>query len=299
MKNIIVFTPGYDFSDDNFVRLKEEKFLELKTNFLQRLEKAREKPFVLENEKKILLEHDKQSIEVYGSILLQEFETCFKTGSKSIQEVIADFVNLYHKKRTEWAKMYKITAIQNNTEFRRYGEYHEFELLVLMTAWANKNKHFDGRPNKNNNCPVDITRTDAVHYFERLAEYQAEKEYGKYIEGFKNAEESDNSDKRAKDAGEYTIARQILAIRHVLIEFGMQEAYTNNSDIARLVHLLAGREVSKIANSPIYDRMKKLNATNKMDLADYQFVIRHFEKLNAPSGSGIDKIITRLKQDMK
>lgn len=299
MSDSIDFAPSYDFSDENFIKVKDSLFNELKTDFLKRLEKAREKNFVLENERKLLAAHKKRTVEVYGSVLLHEFETCFKTGSKTIQQLIADFVTLYYKKSTEWAKMYQITTIQNNSEFKKYGSEREFELLVLMTAFAKENKHFDGRPNDNNNCPVDITRTDAIHYFEKLAAYQAKKEYAAFMEAFEIAKDVEDTDIQAKATGEYTLARQILAIRHVLIEFGMLEAFTNNSDIARLVHLFAGREVAKIANSAIYDRMKKLNATEKMDMADYHFVIRHFEKLNAPAGSGIDNIITRLKKDMK
>lgn len=298
MSNPIDFAPSYDFSDENFIKVQDFLFNELKTDFLKRLEKARDKNLVLEKERTSLAEQNKRTVEVYGSILLHEFEICFKTGSKTIQEVIADFVTLYYKKSTEWAKMYQINTIQNNTEFKKYGSEREFELLVLMTAWAKENKAFTGLPNENNNCPVDITRTDAVHYFEKLAAYQAKKKYAAFIEGFEIAKDVEDTNKQSNATGEYTLARQILAIRHVLIEFGMLEAFTNNSDIARLVHLFAGREVAKIANSAIYDRMKKLNATEKMDMADYHFVIRHFEKLNSPAGSGIDNIITRLKKDM-
>lgn len=58
------FAPSYDFSDENFIRLNEERFLELKNDFLQRLEKARDKAFVLENEKIMLAKLKSRTVEV-------------------------------------------------------------------------------------------------------------------------------------------------------------------------------------------------------------------------------------------
>lgn len=204
------------------------------------------------------------------------------------------------KTSTEWVEMYEINTIQNNQEFKKYGAEREFELLVLMTTWAKENPGFTGQPAETNNCPVDITRTDALHYFEKLAECQAKKEYAGFIQGYEIANSKEDAPVRpAKGNGEYTTARQILALRHVLIELGMKEAFANKSDIVRLIHLFIAKEVTKVSNSTIYDRMKKLNATEKRDNADYNFVIRHFERLNAPVDSAIDNIIKRLKTDME
>src|SRR5687768_7828642 len=100
------FAPSYDFSDENFVRLKEERFLELKNDFLQRLEKARDKTFVLESEKTMLAKLKSRTVEVYGSILLSEFDTSFRSGSKPLQVIISDFVQKHAKTSTEWVKMY-------------------------------------------------------------------------------------------------------------------------------------------------------------------------------------------------
>lgn len=84
----------------------------------------------------------------------------------------------------------------------------------------------------------------------------------------------------------------------MLIELGLMEAFVNKTDIVRLIHLFAAKELNKVSNSTVYDRMKKLNASEKQDITDYNFVIRHFEKLNAPVGSKIDNIINRLKKDI-
>lgn len=294
------FTPNYDFSDENFVYLKDTLIQELKQDFLQRMEKARDKAFALEIEKEKLVSQQKRSMEVYGGILISEFESTYRTGLTPIREIIKDFVTFYTKTRENWVKSYEIHQIQNNQEFVKYGPEREFELLVLMATWAKENLGFNGQPIESNHCPVDITRTDALYYFEKLALYQAEREYAVYIQGFILADQSENIlDRPVNVNREYTSARQILAYRHLLIEFGLNEAFVNKSDIVRFMHLLMAKEVTKISNSTIYDRMKKLNATEKRDNADYNFVIRHFERLNAPAGSGIDNIIKRLRKDME
>lgn len=298
MTRKVKFAPNYDFSDENFIRLKDELLLQLKTKFQQKLNNARDKPYLLELEKNELTEQQKRTLEVYGQLLLDEFDDVFKSNSKPIKDIISDFVSKYSKTAAKWAKSYEIENIQANSEFKNRTSDGEFTILAMMSTWIKENSGFNGKPTEVNNCPFDITRTDAQYYYEKLAEYQAKKEYAAFIDGFEFNNDVKKTDKLAKATKEYTLARQILAIHHVLIEFGLLEAYTNKSDVARLYHLFAGKEVTDIANSVIYDRMKNPNASDKREIADYLFVIRHFEKLKAPTGSGIDNIITRLKKDM-
>lgn len=196
------FAPSYDFSDENFVRLKDELFVQLKTDFVQRLEKARDKPYALESEKNRLAKQQKRTVEVYGSLLLTKFDEVFRSGSKPVQAIINDFVQKHVKTSTKWVKRYEIEHIQNNSEFKNLGSAREFELLVLMSTWAKENPGFEGQPTNTNNFPFDISRTDALHYFEKLAEYQAKKEYAAFIQGFEIATGTEDIEKPSKGNAE-------------------------------------------------------------------------------------------------
>ncbi len=104
-----------------------------------------------------------------------------------------------------------------------------------------------------------------------------------------------------KKSKEYTTARQLLAIYYILQVLQIEEEYLNKTDMAKLVHLLAGEDLpanDNLDNSNIYQKVKNIfKANEKYAIQDLDFVLAIFKKLDTMESEGISSIIRLIEKD--
>lgn len=295
----ILFNPNYDFSDEKFHALKNYELKRLKSSLEHQTRVAIYPDLTLKNEVGKLSYEFKSINEAYGNVLLYTFSKAYSEKNLTIRQVISDFSRFTVSSAEEWKKRYTPEYMESNKDFNAFAKELEYEFLQLMADWKLHNFNFKGVITQRYYCLVDITQKDAQYYFELLTKYQARKEFFQYLTEKQDTANEEVALPPAKNGGDYTLARQVIAVRHILIELGLQEAFINKTDLAKVVHLIGAKEVTKISNSPVYDRLKENSVSDKRDIADYQFVLNHFVSLKAPVGSGIDNIVKRIRNDMK
>lgn len=299
MKKEIIFQQDYDFSDEHFDKIKDSILDKLKVDFNHRSFNARSQDKFLAKELKVLQNTDTYNLETFGRILLNQFEEHYAVGSKKIRNIIEDFAPFTMDSKEEWIKRYNNAIENNETEFSHLGSIQEGNLILAMSVWQKENLDFETNPDKNPFCFFDLTIKQGKYYFEKLAKYQALHDYKLFVANSESNSKAHSEEQDTYQARNYTINRQIIALKYLLIELGLEMKSNNNTDLARFIHLLSAKEFTDISNSTIYKKLKSFNTSDKKELNDYNFVINRFESLNASPGSALDNVVRKLKGDIE
>lgn len=293
------FEPEYDYSDKHFIQIKDKGLNNLQKQFDNAMAKARDKSKRLKSELDKLNEISLELLEYFNVQFLKEFEEQFDLGDLSVKEMLRGFSKFLFKSRKEWVNIYSKESLKAGNLFAGQNDFEATANAIIMDSWINSNKQFDGRASAENHCFLDLTQRNASYYFEKLAEYQAKREYRAYLISYVDKSNVKTFDDVKREGNQYTITRQTLAIKYLLEELGVQLGFINKSDVARLAHLLSAKEFKRIGDSTIYEKMKGVSLNDKKERADFMFVLKHFEALNTEQGSLIDNIVNKLKKDME
>jgi len=160
--------------------------------------------------------------------------------------------------------------------------------------------------------------------FKIVVKYKAQEEFsanlrkkGVFNESSnKTSKDQDADTKKAKEKirkqangsqQEYTKKRQVAALFFLLKHVGFDWGNTDNTKLAKLLHLLSGVEVlkdengkEKISNSYIYKMTRGLlSGENKPLRADLIFVKKIFENLNIEDSETLKNLLTDMEREIK
>lgn len=99
---------------------------------------------------------------------------------------------------------------------------------------------------------------------------------------------------------ENTKGRQVLAIYLILVALGIEKEFVNKTDIARLIHLLAGKALpNSLDNSEIYKKTKAIyNQTEKQNKKDLEYILDVIKPLSSINSEPLKLLIDRIKTEL-
>lgn len=103
-----------------------------------------------------------------------------------------------------------------------------------------------------------------------------------------------------------TMNDQISAIYYIMGELGYTEAIVNKADFARLLHLLAGKDIptnkKSIDNSPYYKSLKTSffkGNKEKLTKKNLQLILSVFSKFRSDKGTIFNSITEKIEKDLE
>jgi hypothetical protein len=129
------------------------------------------------------------------------------------------------------------------------------------------------------------------------------------IESYNNFQKNKLGEKTSnttKSNAVFNEPRQIITLYFILKQLGLEEQYTSKTQIAKLLHLLAAKEIPKDAagndkldNSILYKKVKEgFKKSDKKYISDLEFIKKIIEPLATTGATGITELITTITNEI-
>lgn len=109
-----------------------------------------------------------------------------------------------------------------------------------------------------------------------------------------------------KNSSDFNEPRQILTIYLLLKTLGLEEQFTSKTQVARLIHLLAAKDIpvnaegkQNLDNSTLYKKLKEgFKKTDKKYISDLEFIRQIIEPLATVGAKGINELLATINNEI-